>query len=218
MLIYAVADIHANPERIEHIRRTVSAHHPDVVVVAGDIINYLHPEKTFAQLNEMSLPVLMVRGNSDPGYIEKHFKKFSNLTSLHLNRVTVKSIAFTGLSGTIPLPFRNRVRFREKALINSVYPLIDAQSIVVVHPPPWGVLDQVMGRFHSGSKMVREIVEKTQPKLLICGHIHEASGIETIGQTTVVNCSMAMTGRGVMIELDQNLSVRCWHLSEKLDK
>ncbi|RJP85128.1 MAG: hypothetical protein C4518_17370 [Desulfobacteraceae bacterium] len=218
MLIYAVADIHANPERIEHIRRTVSVHYPDVVVVAGDIISYLHPEKTFAQLNAMSLPVLMVRGNSDPGYIEKHFEKFSNLASLHLNRVTVKSIAFTGLSGTIPLPFRNRVRFREKNLMKRVYPMIDSQTIVVVHPPPWGVLDQVMGRFHSGSKMVREIVEKTRPKLLICGHIHEAAGVKAIGRTTVVNCSMPATGRGVMIELDQNLTVRCWQLSEKLDK
>jgi uncharacterized protein len=212
MLIYAVADIHADPERIERIRSMVSLHHPDVLVIAGDIINYIHPEKTFKQLNEMSLPVLMVRGNSDPGYIEKHFEKFSNLTSLHLNRVMVKSISFTGLSGTIPLPFRNRVRFREKALMNRVYPLIDPQTVLVVHPPPWGTLDQVMGRFHSGSKMVREIVEKTRPRLLICGHIHEAAGIENIGRTTVVNCSMPATGQGVMIELDQNLNVRCQQL------
>jgi len=209
MLIYAVADIHADPKRIEQIRSTVSAHQPDVVVAAGDIISYIHPEKTFAQLNGMSVPMLMVRGNSDPGYIEKQFEKFSNLTSLHLNRVTVKSVAFTGLSGTIPLPFRNRVRLFEKHLMKRAYPLIDAQTVVVVHPPPWGILDQVMGRFHSGSKLVRDLVEKTQPKLLICGHIHEAAGIETIGQTLVVNCSMPKTGGGVMIELDADLKVRC---------
>ena len=205
MLIYAVADIHADLKRIEHIRRAVSVHHPDVLVVAGDIINYIHPEKTFTQLNDMSVPVLMVRGNSDPGYIEKYFEKFSNLTSLHLNRVLVNPVAFTGLSGTVPLPFRNRVRFFEKHLMNRVYPLIDSETVLVVHPPPWGVLDQVMGRFHSGSKLVRELVEKSQPRLLICGHIHEASGIETIGQTTVVNCSMPKTGRGVMIELGHDL-------------
>ncbi|MFZ2632355.1 MAG: metallophosphoesterase family protein [Desulfosalsimonadaceae bacterium] len=210
MLIYAVADIHAAPERMEHIREAVSAHHPDVLVVAGDIINYLHPEKTFTQLNGMSVPVLMVRGNSDPGYVENQFEKFSNLASLHLNRVTVKSVAFTGISGTIPLPFRNRVRFFEKHLMKRVHPLIDSQTIVVVHPPPRGVLDQVMGRFHSGSKMVRELVEKTQPKLLICGHIHEAARIEHIGQTTVVNCSMPKTGRGVMIELGRDLNVGYW--------
>ena len=205
MLIYAVADIHADLKRIEHIRRAVSAYHPDVLVVAGDIISYIQPEKTFTQLNDMSVPVLMVRGNSDPGYIENQFEKFSNLTSLHLNRVTVKSVAFTGISGTVPLPFRNRVRMQEKHLMKRVSPLVDAQTVLVVHPPPWGVLDQVMGRFHSGSKMARELLEKAQPKLLICGHIHEAAGIETIGRTTVVNCSVPKTGRGVMIELGRDL-------------
>ncbi|MDO9264127.1 MAG: metallophosphoesterase family protein [Desulfosalsimonadaceae bacterium] len=210
MLIYAVADIHADLKRIEHIRGEVSAHHPDVLVIAGDVINYVHPEKTFAQLNDLSLPVVMVRGNSDPGYIENHTVKFPNLAFLHLNRVTVKSVAFTGISGTIPLPFRNRVRLFEKDLMQRVFPLIDAQTIVVVHPPPWGILDQVMGRFHSGSKLVRDLVEKKQPMLLICGHIHEAAGIGTIGRTTVVNCSMPKTGRGVMIEVDRDLKVRCF--------
>jgi len=38
---------------------------------------------------------------------------------------------------------------------------------------------------------------------MICGHIHEAVGSENIGQTTVVNCSMPKTGKGMMIELEQ---------------
>lgn len=214
MLIYAVADIHADPDRLEHIRSTVSAHHPDVVVAAGDIISYLHPEKTLKPLNDMKVPVLMVRGNSDPGYIESRFQIFSNLTSLHLNRVLVKSVAFTGLSGTLPLPFRNRVRLFEKDLMKRLSPLIDSETVVVVHPPPWGILDRVMGRFHSGSKLVRDIVEKKQPKLLICGHIHEAAGIETLGRTTVVNCGMPRIGRGVMIGLDADGNVRCRELSD----
>jgi len=203
MLIYAVADIHADPERLRRIRAVVSAHKPDVVVVAGDMINYIQPERTFCQLNEMSVPVLMVRGNSDPGYIEKRFENFSNLTSLHLKRVSVKSIPFTGLSGTIPLPFRNRVGLREKYLMKQVSPLVDSRTIFVVHTPPWGTLDQVMGRFHSGSKMVRSLVDKTHPRLLICGHIHESAGISKIGETAVVNCGLPRTGKGMMIKLGQ---------------
>ncbi|MBC2715099.1 MAG: phosphoesterase [Desulfobacteraceae bacterium] len=203
MLIYAVADIHADPERIERIRAVVSVNQPDVVVVAGDIINYIQPAKTFNILNNLSVPVLAVRGNSDPAYIEKYFNRFSNLTSLHLNRVMVQSIPFIGLSGTIPLPFRNRVRFREQNLMNQAYPLIDSQTVFVVHPPPWGSLDQVMGRFHSGSQMVRDLVEQRQPRLLLCGHIHEAAGVSNIGETTVVNCSIPKTGKGMMIELGQ---------------
>ena len=202
MLIYAVADIHADPERLRRIRDVVSAHKPDAMVVAGDMINYIRPGKTFNILNGLSVPVLAVRGNSDPLYIEKYFHQFTNLTSLHLNQVTIQSTPFAGLSGTIPLPFRNRVCFREQNLMNKVYPLIDSQTVFVVHAPPWGVLDQVMGRFHSGSKMVRHLVNKTHPRLLICGHIHEAAGISEIGETTVVNCSLPRTGQGMMIELE----------------
>ena len=165
------------------------------------MVNFFKPERTLKQLNGMSLPVLMVRGNSDPAYIEKYFDKFSNLTSLNLNRVTVESIPFTGLSGTIPLPFRNRVCFKEQNLMNQAKPLIDSQTVFVVHTPPWGSLDQVMGWFHSGSKMVRALVDKKQPRLLICGHIHEAAGISEIGETTVVNCSIPRTDQGMMIEL-----------------
>ena len=203
MLIYAVADIHADPERLQRIRAVVLEKQPDVLVVAGDMINYIKPEKTFNILNDLSIPVLAVRGNSDPAYIEKKFHYFANLTSLHLNRVTVQSIFFTGLSGTILLPFRNRVGFFEKYLMDKVSSLIDSQTVFVVHTPPWGSVDQVMGRFHSGSKMVRKLVEKIQPRILICGHIHEAAGVAKFGKTTVVNCSIPKTGQGMMIKLGQ---------------
>jgi hypothetical protein len=203
MRIYAVADIHAVQKRLQRIRSVLSEHQPDVLVIAGDIINYIYPEKTFNFLNDLSIPVLAVRGNSDPVYLEKYFNKFSNLTSLHLNRKTVQSIPFTGLSGTIPLPFRNRIGWREQYLMDQVSPMVDSQTVFVVHTPPWGSLDQVMGRFHSGSKMVRNLVEQTQPRLLICGHIHEAAGVENIGNTTVVNCSIPKTGKGMMIEVGE---------------
>ena len=201
MLIYAVADIHGNVDRLRRIRAVVSDCQPDALVVAGDVINYVQPEKTFQALDQMGLPVLMVRGNSDPGYSEKYIGKFSHLTSLHLNRITVKSISFVGLSGTIPLPFRNRVRLFEKKLMEKASPLLDSQTVLVVHTPPWGVLDQVMDRVHSGSKRVRDLVEKTRPRLVICGHIHEAASVAAMGETLVVNCALPRSGRGMMIEV-----------------
>ncbi len=39
MRIYAVADVHGRPGRIENIRKTISEIRPDVLVVAGDIKN-----------------------------------------------------------------------------------------------------------------------------------------------------------------------------------
>jgi len=203
MLIYAVADIHADFKQLDRIAENITTHCPDVLVIAGDIINYVKPSPVFKFLNTLPVPVFVVRGNSDPLYIEKQFKNYSNLTSLHLNRETVQSAPFAGLSGTIPLPFRNRVCFREKMMMDKISPLIDRQTILVVHPPPWGVLDQVIGRFHSGSKMVRDLVERTRPRLLICGHLHEAAGKAKVKDTVVVNCSVPRTGKGMMIEMGE---------------
>ena len=208
MRIYAVADIHAGPGRIDHLRTIVAAHQPDVVVAAGDIISYIHAKNTLAELNELPVPVVCVRGNSDPRYVEKYFHRFSNLTPLHLNRVTLQAIPFTGISGTIPLPFYNRVGFFENRLQERVAPLIDSSTVLVAHTPPRGTLDRVMGRFHSGSTLLRDLVELKQPCLLICGHIHEDAGTGKIGRTVVVNCSMPITGKGMLISLKQGSEPR----------
>ena len=41
---------------------------------------------------------------------------------------------------------------------------------------------------------LRDFIEKTQPALVLCGHIHEGRGIEQFGRTTVVNCGLAASG------------------------
>ena len=41
---------------------------------------------------------------------------------------------------------------------------------------------------NNSSKSIRKAVEKFKPNLLLCGHIHEAEGIEDrIGNTKVIN-------------------------------
>ncbi len=51
--------------------------------------------------------------------------------------------------------------------------------------------------------MVLNLVEQKQPRLLICGHIHEAAGVSEIGETTVVNCSIPKSGKGMMIDVGE---------------
>ncbi|MBU1713935.1 MAG: phosphoesterase, partial [Proteobacteria bacterium] len=72
----------------------------------------------------------------------------------------------------------------------------------IAHPPPFGTLDKVLGKFHAGCKSLREIVSRRQPQMLICGHIHEMPGSAFLGKTLVVNCSIGMKGKGALIELN----------------
>ncbi len=59
---------------------------------------------------------------------------------------------------------------------------------LVSHSPPKGILDLFSMGKHLGSVIIREFIEKTSLKLVVCGHIHESSGkIENLGEAVVIN-------------------------------
>jgi Icc-related predicted phosphoesterase len=45
-------------------------------------------------------------------------------------------------------------------------------------------------------------------RLYAVADIHEIPGIASIGQTTLVNCSIARTGRGAMVDFDPEGSLK----------
>jgi hypothetical protein len=205
MRLYAVADIHARPEHLEQISSNIEIHHPDALVVAGDIFNYLNPGPVLEVLNGMGVPVLAVRGNSDPVYTARSFAAYPNIRLLNAGRIRVDGISFAGLSGTIPVPFRSRIAFLEKHLMEKIKPVIDRETVLIAHPPPYGTLDRVGRKFHAGSALVRDLVVHTCPRMLICGHIHEDKGMEMLGETLVVNCCLPHGGRGALVELKDGI-------------
>ncbi len=208
MRIYAVADIHGRQDKFSMIQEKISTHLPDVLVVAGDVTNYFRPYPVIERLNTITIPVLAVRGNSDRAVVESLFDKFGNITSLNLKEISLNGVHFTGIGGTIPVPFRTRIRLREKQVKDRISQLLSPLSVLVAHPPPWGVLDRVLGKFHAGCRSLNDIIFKNQPRLVICGHIHEDPGVEYINQTLVVNCSIGRSGAGVLIEYSENEALK----------
>jgi uncharacterized protein len=201
MKIYAVADIHARSWRLETIRSAVDVLRPDALVIAGDIISYIRPGPVLAVLEAFPVPVFVVRGNSDLSFLEKHFAASVNITSLHGRRVMLGGVPLVGISGAIPVPFRTRIRWREKKLFADLRSLIDDQTVLVVHPPPYGARDRVGKKFSAGSKAVRALVEQVRPAVVICGHIHEDAGVAQVGSSVVVNCCMTGNYRGALITI-----------------
>jgi Icc-related predicted phosphoesterase len=73
---------------------------------------------------------------------------------------------------------------------NMINPLTE---ILVIHGPPFGILDKTInGNIHVGSKTLEQHI-KTLPnvKLVVCGHIHEAKGILVKDGVTYVNAAIA---------------------------
>lgn len=72
-------------------------------------------------------------------------------------------------------------------------------DILVTHGPPYMAGDEcpalanwtpINFKENVGSKTLRSAIEKIQPKLVVCGHIHEGRGFYKIGETLVVNASI----------------------------
>jgi len=208
MRIYAVADIHGHSDKIALVRYNTLQLNPDVLVVAGDITNYIGSAEILAQLNDIPVPVLAVRGNTDLSKVEKMLEDFPNISPLHLRQVTIGSTPFVGVSGCIPIPFSSRICLNEMQVIEKLKPLIKSNSVLVAHPPPWGTLDEVFGRFHAGCRSMTKVIKMCRPMLMICGHIHERPGSVLIGETLVVNCALGKNHAGAMIELDNGNNLK----------
>lgn len=82
---------------------------------------------------------------------------------------------------------------------------INNNTIFVAHDPPYQCLDKCYDGREVGSKSVRKFIEKFQPKIWLCGHIHEDFGMDKIGDTFVFNCAcdyIKNTLRGWVIDTE----------------
>lgn len=202
MKCYAVADLHGKPHRLETVRKNVSALKPDVVVAAGDITSFRNADKVIGVLDRIGAPVLGIRGNTDLRPVDRALRRYPNTGSLHLFPRTVDGVRIVGISGTIPVPFRSRICWREKKALDTLAGMVDARTLVVAHPPPFGILDAVMGKKPAGSPGLLDFLLEHRPAVLICGHIHEDAGARKVKDTWVVNCAVGKKCSGAWIEYD----------------
>ncbi len=216
MRIYAVADIHGKADRIASIRKTLTALEPAALIIAGDIVNFSNSAAVIKEFNRMPVPVFAIRGNTDPPKVDRLLDHYPNTFCLHLKEYRLDEISLVGAGGTIPLPFSSRIGFREKRILRDLAPRINDKSVLVVHPPPRGTLDQVFGSLHAGCRRLLELIEQRRPRLVLCGHIHERPGVAAIGRTQIVNCCLTRTARGAVIEFNSKGSLDIRMLSDQL--
>lgn len=63
-------------------------------------------------------------------------------------------------------------------------------DILVVHGPPYRVLDRARRGVDTGSRALRRAILRARPRLGIFGHIHEAHGEAELGDTRCLNVSL----------------------------
>jgi len=63
-------------------------------------------------------------------------------------------------------------------------------NILITHGPVMDILDRTIDGRHVGCEDLLETINTIKPSLHICGHIHEAYGVETKNGTQFINASV----------------------------
>lgn len=197
MKIFAVSDIHGAQYRLNLILKNIQKYFPDIVIICGDITQFGPGELAKILLDQIPIKTLAITGNIDTFDVGKGIDE-SKATNIELKKVVKKGISFVGINGSDIKDFKI---LEEKKLL-------DKNSVLVSHVPPYGAQDKIFIGLHGGKKELREIVDKYKPRLVLCGHIHEDPGFTNIGKTTIVNCSMGKRGEGAIIDINEKLSVK----------
>jgi Icc-related predicted phosphoesterase len=203
--------LHGNLAALERI--LADAGPVDAILLGGDITHFGSPADAQAAVRlaqTSGAAVLAVAGNCDSPEIDRHLVQMG--VSLHARGVSLDAIGLHGLSA-IP-PWRAGMhQFTEEELaaaLEAGFAQLGgaAKHGMLVHVPPHGLsLDRIVLGRHAGSTAVRAFVEKAEPCLVVCGHIHESAGVEQLGPTTVVNCGYAAVGHYARIDVDDQVKV-----------
>jgi len=213
MKILALTDIHGSYETM----RSIIASHPDadVIVLGGDVTTFGSSDEMTAaldQVQESGKTVLAVCGNMDPPELEASLR--SKGVSLDGRGVIVDGVGFFGVSACPFSPLHTPNEISEEEVLRraeSGWKDVAAArwKVFVPHTPPVRTkLDRIASGRSVGSTSVRAFIEKHQPHVTICGHIHESHGTDTIGQTQIVNCGSAAQGRHALVEIGKDIAIQ----------
>jgi Icc-related predicted phosphoesterase len=206
MKIIAFADVHDNFRRVTNALR--GAARVDVAIIAGDITTGGGPdqvEQAIASWRPLVPQLFAVAGNMDSPLIDQALQRLG--VSLNGCCQRIGAVAFFGCSAA-PVSIGTPYEILESeiaARIERGYAQAQGASrtVFVPHAPPFGAVDRTWSGAQVGSWAVREFIERAQPTLVICGHIHEARGQARLGRSQVVNCGPAARGHYVVAEIGE---------------
>jgi len=207
MKILAISDIHGAYGKAEAIIKNEAA---DVVILAGDLTtvgSVKEAERAIGQLASAASRLLAIAGNMD---LPQHDELFVRLgVSIAGRGVEIGGVGFFGVSASPFTPMHTPYEIPEEeiaARLAAGYGEIRhcRRKVLIPHAPPYGTrVDIVHAGYHVGSTAVREMIETAEPDVVICGHIHEGRGEDTIGATKIVNCGSAADGYYAVIHIGE---------------
>jgi Icc-related predicted phosphoesterase len=219
MKIFATSDIHGNRDIIDKLPSIVNR--GELLLICGDIGTKNIRRSTLQEfskyqqkdadyllsiLNDLPIPARFILGNDDWFEIEDE-----NVNYLS-KREKIGEVDLIPFEYVLTTPFSTNREVNENRLNYELHKLsVDKSSIIVAHTPPYGAGDILRGGLHCGSASVKAWIEETQPRIWLCGHIHENNDVKRFGKTYIFNCACYYTDnklKGWIIDTDDPADYR----------
>ena len=187
MRILAFSDLHHARSKAELLVR--ASEEADLVIGAGDFCNHRQMlVEAMNLLGGITARMVVVPGNAESAE-ELREAAHVGTTVLHGRATTIGGLTIFGLGYGIPVtPFGDWSCDMNEADAETHLMRCEAADILIFHSPPKGIADATSTGMSVGSQAIHGAIARIQPKLAVCGHIHDSWGQEgMIGATRVVN-------------------------------
>ena len=190
MKILAASDIHGDVNLARRLAEKAEKENVDAVLLCGDLtLQESSTEGIIGPFKEKGLRVGIIPGNHESAATSNFLIERYKLVNLHGYSYYMDRVGMFGCGsaniGLFQLSEEEIFNFLEKG---HKYIEDKQKKIMVTHVHPSGSLIEKFTKFFPGSIAVRKAIEKFQPDLALCGHVHEAEGIEEkIGKTKLIN-------------------------------
>lgn len=207
MNILAITDLHGKP-----VDKLLGLKDIGLVLILGDITTGANLDDTIERIQPLrdAYPLLFaIPGNWDR--IQSQQWLIDEGIGFDEKPIAVGDTVIYGIGGSLATPFNTPNEITEQDISNKLAGCPQKQDgerlIVCSHNPPHGACDKAFVGGHVGSKTLKGFIEGRKPDLVLCGHIHEARGMEMIGSTPVVNPGTAPR-HYALIEIAENISIQ----------
>ncbi len=190
MRILAASDIHGDVSIAGRLAKRAEEESADLVILAGDLtLSDDLVEGILAPFVRRDLRVAILAGNHDSFATTAFLAERYKVTDLHASSLAIGDVGVFGCGGANIGLFALEEEAIERYLARAHESVkAKAHRIMVTHVHPEGSRAAGMTTIFPGSSGVRASIERLSPDIHICGHVHEAEGLEErIGETTIYN-------------------------------
>lgn len=212
MRIAYLVDVHG---RFDAVDRALAETGPvDAVVVGGDLTNAGSPESVEQAVEawrHLAPALLVVAGNMDSPEIDERLVALG--VSLDARGVVLGDVGLHGVSASGPTPLHTPYELPDEELGRRAqvgHEQVASCRILIFcpHNPPFDTAcDRLRDGRPVGSPSLRAFVERAQPDVVLCGHIHESRGEDVLGRSRIVNPGPAAAGHYAVVDVGDALAV-----------